>query len=177
MRGSLISISLIFGNHYDSSFADLCSTARQKEIPVISTAGNRYPGDIPWPESPCAFPDTVCVGAVDETYRRFWPTKYGTQVNITAPGVDILSASHYSDDSYVYKSGTSMATPHIGGILAIFMACEGIKSNVSLALERLYENQLFGLAKDFYGRRPPMGLGNTGVNRLSGKPYIGFPGP
>jgi serine protease AprX len=39
--------------------------------------------------------------------------------DITAPGSNVRSASNVSDNSYTFASGTSMATPHIAGAMAL----------------------------------------------------------
>jgi subtilisin len=54
----------------------------------------------------------------DDTFATF--SNYGAPVAIAAPGVDILST--YKDGGYAYSSGTSMASPHVAGAAALFIA-------------------------------------------------------
>ena len=41
--------------------------------------------------------------------------------SIVAPGVSIVSASFYDDISLAYFSGTSMAAPHVAGVVALLL--------------------------------------------------------
>ena len=45
----------------------------------------------------------------------------GKCVDIFAPGVDIPSCGIASDDQIVFMTGTSMATPHVSGIAAMYL--------------------------------------------------------
>lgn len=52
------------------------------------------------------------------------PTKIGGSLikpDVTAPGSDIISAYHTSDDAYESMSGTSMACPMTSGIVVMLL--------------------------------------------------------
>lgn len=74
--------------------------------------------------SPAAAPSAVTVGAISDDDRMVdtigWGSNFGPCVDIFAPGADILSAGHRSDDAYRSNSGTSMAAPFVAGAVALY---------------------------------------------------------
>lgn len=63
-------------------------------------------------------PSANCTAmSVDDELASF--SNYGQDVNFTAPGVCILST--YLDGQYAYASGTSMASPHMAGCVAVYL--------------------------------------------------------
>lgn len=71
--------------------------------------------------SPARNPEAVTVGATRDTDSRSSFSNYGSCVDIFAPGQDIVSASLTGDDATTTKSGTSMASPHVAGVAALFL--------------------------------------------------------
>ncbi len=72
--------------------------------------------------SPARVPEAITVGASDiENKMAAW-SNYGTCIDLYAPGVNILSAGIADDTSFKYMSGTSMAAPHVAGIVALYLS-------------------------------------------------------
>ncbi|MGY5031364.1 S8 family serine peptidase [Streptomyces sp. 900116325] len=72
--------------------------------------------------SPARVPEAVTVASstVDDEQSSF--SNYGHVVDIYAPGSDITSSWNDSDDATNTISGTSMATPHVVGAAAVYLA-------------------------------------------------------
>lgn len=84
-------------------------------------AGNDYGADASG-TSPARVPEaiTVAASADDDSSALF--TNIGSVVDIYAPGDGITSAWNTSDTAENTISGTSMATPHVAGVAALYLA-------------------------------------------------------
>ncbi|HEX4950139.1 MAG TPA: S8 family peptidase [Blastocatellia bacterium] len=71
--------------------------------------------------SPARAEGTITVGATADNDGRAVFSNYGACVNIFAPGVDITSAGYVNDFTNAIMSGTSMATPHVAGVAALYL--------------------------------------------------------
>lgn len=71
--------------------------------------------------SPGRVDSAITVGATTNTDARSSFSNFGTCVDLFAPGSDILSSYNTSDTATEIISGTSMATPHVAGVAALFL--------------------------------------------------------
>ncbi|HWJ20806.1 MAG TPA: S8 family serine peptidase [Gemmatimonadaceae bacterium] len=72
--------------------------------------------------SPARAPDAITVSATDNSDTKASWANYGSCVDIFAPGVNITSAWYSSTTATNTISGTSMATPHVVGAAALYLA-------------------------------------------------------
>ncbi|KAI1143246.1 subtilisin-like protein [Hypoxylon sp. FL0543] len=90
---------------------------------TIVVAASNYGADA-CTYSPASAPDAITVAAIDESDARPSWSNYGACVDIFGPGNNIYSAWKDSDTSYQTVSGTSMASPHVAGLVTYLMSRE-----------------------------------------------------
>ncbi len=71
--------------------------------------------------SPARTPEAITVGATSNNDVRASFSNWGSCVDVFAPGNQILSAWPTDDASTRVLSGTSMASPHVAGVAALFL--------------------------------------------------------
>lgn len=90
-------------------------------IVLVGAAGNEgnFPGRGDNVIYPARYENVIAVAATDESDSRAKWSSTGPAVELSAPGVNILST--YLDGQYAYASGTSMACPHVSGTVALLL--------------------------------------------------------
>lgn len=112
-------ISMSLGSpHFDREMAEAVERALGAGVLVICAAGNDGVNDSV--NFPARMKRTLAVGAVDRNGRVTRFSSRGPEVDICAPGQDVLST--YLRGGYAKLSGTSMATPFVAGVVALMLA-------------------------------------------------------
>ena len=73
---------------------------------------------------PAAYNRAIAVGASDPADARAEFSNYGEWNEIMAPGTTIYSISRSNGDYEQYMSGTSQASPHVSGVIALMLTID-----------------------------------------------------
>ncbi|CAK9442362.1 uncharacterized protein LODBEIA_P61050 [Lodderomyces beijingensis] len=93
--------------------------------------------------SPASAENAITVGASTISDARAYFSNYGKCVDIFAPGLNILSTYIGSDTATAYLSGTSMASPHVCGLLSYYLSLQpGAESEYFVAADGVTPAQL-----------------------------------
>ena len=107
------------GGSGTQELADACQYADSQGTLLVAAAGND--GTCTDCVSyPAVYPEVMAVSATDSNDDIASFSSTGPEIEIAAPGVDVLST--VPNDGYDTFSGTSMACPHVAGAAAILMA-------------------------------------------------------
>lgn len=120
VRADIINLSVGTSSN-NTTLRQAIEAARAAGVIIVAAAGNNATST---PHYPAAYGEVLSVSAVTTTNQLASFSNYGSTISIAAPGVNIYSTKGDSNGiaSYGYMSGTSMATPHVSGVLALMKA-------------------------------------------------------
>lgn len=118
-------ISMSFGSaSSDARIKKAVEYAASKNVLLVAAAGNEGPGPMTV-GYPGRYPQVLSVAAIDPARKIAKFSSRGPEVDVAAPGVDILST--YPPRNYAKLSGTSMATPFVAGVVALLLSYDKLK--------------------------------------------------
>lgn len=94
--------------------------------------------------SPASSPMAITVNSITRTDARSSFSNIGTCTDIFAPGSDVLGAWIGSNSASSTISGTSMAAPHVCGVVAEILGEPGAPSTPAALKARLFEDSTDG---------------------------------
>jgi len=138
-------INMSLGGGFSEPINQAVESAVSQGVSVVVAAGNESSDACE--VSPASAPRVITVGASgkDDAFAYF--SNYGKCVDIIAPGVNIQSSYYESNTSTSVLSGTSMASPHVAGVVALLR--EQYPQETPLQIEnRLLKNAGVNLIKN-----------------------------
>ncbi|MDQ0352234.1 subtilisin [Alkalibacillus filiformis] len=120
------------GSQSSSILEEYTDLAYEDGILVVAAAGNsgNRGGNNDSVGYPAKYDSAIAVAAVDQNNNRATFSSTGPAVELSAPGVNVLST--IPGNSYDSYNGTSMAAPHVAGVAAQVWEAKPHLSNVEL---------------------------------------------
>jgi serine protease len=165
----VLNLSLGGGGTCDTTTQNAINSARSRGAIVVVAAGNSNANAANF--SPASCGGVISVAATNRSGGRAYYSNFGTVVDVAAPGGDVRSSATNGilstlnsgsgapgADSLAWYQGTSMAAPHVAGVVALMLA-----ANPALTPDEV-ESRLKSSARAFPATCSQCGTGLVDAN-------------
>lgn len=122
-------INMSLGGPGSATWDAAITSAWNAGVLSVVAAGNE--NQLASNRSPARSPEPLTVGNIQSNYARYTGStgsNYGPAVDIFAAGTGVVSTYRTSDSATATLTGTSMAAPHVAGLVSYLRGLEGASS-------------------------------------------------
>jgi subtilisin family serine protease len=145
------------GGGFSNYGQNVCNFAWNQGTILVAAAGNNNASTVFYP---AGYNNVISVASTTPTDAKSSFSQYGTWINISAPGSNIRSTYATSTTAYSSISGTSMASPHVAGLLGLMRSAAPNATNNDLI------NCLYSGADNIDSQNSGF-IGQLGVGRIN----------
>lgn len=121
-----VNMSLGGGSYSSQSLCDSVNASvksainKLRKVGITTAIASGNDGDCSGISAPGCISSAIAVGATDDqNTEASFSNWYATLLDVFAPGVSVYSSTGTSNSSFASWNGTSMATPHVAGAIAL----------------------------------------------------------
>ena len=123
-------INMSLGGPGSTVWDQAITAAWNRGVLAVVAAGNE--NQLASNRSPARSAEVLCVASIASNDARSSFSNHGAAVDIFAAGSSIVSTYYRSDTDTATLSGTSMASPHVAGLVSYLRGVEGASSAASV---------------------------------------------
>ena len=154
---------------YSQAEADIIKYVTEVlDVLVVASSGNDNSNILVYP---AALNQVLAVCALDQDDKKIPISNFGSYIDLGAPGESILGPSF--NDSYTYRSGTSVSSSLVSGAAILIRSYFPEESWIQIKNRLIYSSDSYPIQNDYQGL---LGNGRLNIARALGQNYLGSQG-